>query len=104
MANSFLSYLWGYMHGLAINLIYELVVYGKSLSAEPSEISSMNLAISLEHNQSLQPTLLVIIFIYDVFRVLLSEQDTTRKGQVYEMYEMYKIAKVLLVTPNGLHS
>ena len=31
---------------LAIDLIYELVMYGKSLSAGPSEVSSMDLAIS----------------------------------------------------------
>ena len=31
---------------LAINLIYELTMYGKSLSAGLGEISSMDLAIS----------------------------------------------------------
>ena len=31
---------------LAIDLIYELVMYGKSLSAGPYEVSSIDLAIS----------------------------------------------------------
>ena len=31
---------------LAIDWIYELVMYGESLSAEPGEVSSMDLAIS----------------------------------------------------------
>ena len=46
IANPFPPDLWGYVHGLAIDLIYELAVYGKSLSARPSEVSSMDLAIS----------------------------------------------------------
>ena len=45
-ANPFPPDLWGYVHGLAIDLIYELAVYGKSLFAGPSEVSSMDLAIS----------------------------------------------------------
>ena len=46
IANPFPPDLWGYMHGLAIDLIYDLTVYGKSLSAGPSEVSSMDFAIS----------------------------------------------------------
>ena len=71
IANPFPLDLWDYVYILAVDLIYELVVYGKSLSARPSEVSSMDLAISYKHNQSLQPTLLAIIFVYDVFRVSL---------------------------------
>ena len=61
--------------------------------------------------RSLEAMLPAIIFIHDVY-VSLLEQDTTRKGRVYEMYEMYKmyemyemykIAEALPVTPNGLH-
>ena len=43
--------------------------------------------------QNLEPTLLAIIFIQDVY-VLLLEQDTTRKGRVYKMYEMYKMYEI----------
>ena len=61
---------------------------------------------------SLEVTLPAIILIRDVFRVSLPEQNTTKKGRVYEMYEMYemyeiyemyKIAEALPVTLNGLH-
>ena len=43
--------------------------------------------------RSLEVTLPAIILIRDVFRVSLPEQDTTRKGRVYEMYEMYEMYK-----------
>ena len=43
--------------------------------------------------QNLEPTLLAIIFVCDVFRMLLPEQDTTKKGRVYEMYEIYEMYK-----------
>ena len=46
MANPFPPDLWGYILGLGIDLIYELVVYGKSLFAGPSVVLSMDLAIS----------------------------------------------------------
>ena len=45
IANPFPPDLWGYVYGLAIDLIYELAVYGKSLSARPGEVTCMDLAI-----------------------------------------------------------
>ena len=45
IANPFPLDLWGYVHGLAIGLIYELAVYSKSLSAGPGEVTCMDLAI-----------------------------------------------------------
>ena len=41
--------------------------------------------------QSLEPTLPAIIFIHDVY-VSLPEQDTTRKGRVYENATIYENA------------
>ena len=35
-----------------------------------------------------------MVFVCDIFRVLLPEQDTTRKGRVYKMYEMYEMYKM----------
>ena len=46
IANPFPPDLLGYVHRLAIDVIYELAVYGKSLSAGPSEVLSMDLATS----------------------------------------------------------
>ena len=46
IANPFPLDLWGYVHGLAIDLISELVTHGKSLSTKPSEVSNMDLTIS----------------------------------------------------------
>ena len=59
----------------------------KSLSAGPSEGSSMDLAISWEYNRSLEPTLPAIIFICDVFCVSLLEQDHQEGAGVRECYK-----------------
>ena len=50
LANPFPPDLSGYVHGFSYWLIYELelVMYGKSLSAGPCKVSSMDLSISWE--------------------------------------------------------
>ena len=49
IANPFPPDLWGYVHGFSYWLIYELVMYGKSLSAGPCEVSCIDLVISWEY-------------------------------------------------------
>ena len=65
---------------LAIDLIYKLIMYGKSLSAGPVGLCTS------AYNKGAKPraTLPAIILIHDVFRVPLPEQDTTKKWWVYE--------------------
>ena len=55
----------------------------------------MDLAISKEYNQSLEATLLAIIFIYDIYISLLEQDHQEGVGiqELYKMYEMYKIYK-----------
>ena len=67
------------MHGLAIDLIYELAMYGKSLSAGP---------------KSLEATLPPIAFIRDVFHLSLQEQDHQEGAGIRERYEKYKNAAI----------
>ena len=76
IANPFPPDLWGYVHGFSYWLIYELVMYGKSLSAGPCEVSCIDLAIIV------------------TFFTCRCWSTTTRKGRMYEMYEMYEMYKM----------
>ena len=62
---------------LAIDLIYELVMYGKSLSAGPCEVLSIDLAI-----KNLEVTLPPMLFV--TFSTCRCWSTTTKKGRVYE--------------------
>ena len=72
IANPFPPDLWGYVHGFSYWLIYELVMYGKSLSAGPCEVSCIDLAIIV------------------TFFTCRCWSTTTKKGRMYEMYKMYE--------------
>ena len=91
IANPFPPDLWGYVHRFGHQ--------PEGLIAPFAHYDPLKHTIKA---QSLEAILPAIIFIHDVY-VSLLEQDTIRKGRVYEMYEMYEIAEALPVTPNGLH-
>ena len=85
---------------LAIDLIYELVMYGKSLSAGPLGLHAWiwpstrgfdsTVCILRPIEEAMLPT---TIFIHDIY-VSLLELDTIRKGRMYEVYEMYEMYKM----------
>ena len=74
-------------------------MYNKSFSAGPLRLQAQiwpstggfdNIAYT--NHWSLEPTLLAIIFVYDIFHVPLTEQNTIKKKQVYENATMYENA------------
>ena len=45
---------------------------------------------------------LAMILIYDIFCMSLPEQDTTKKGRVYEIYKIYSSLTSVVTTPNSM--